>query len=115
MTEIITLHYVTRTLENGHYRTAETTKDVFADRRSVTRSEFYQSYQAGLQAEAVFRVYEAELGNAAFVSWNDNKYKIIRRYPLDRDRTEITVGEQVGAAVADAQTNGGAGDGAAAD
>lgn len=114
MTEIITLHFVTETLENAHYRKAETTKDVFADRRSVTRSEFYQSYQAGLQAEAVFRVYEAELGNAGFVSWNGAKYKIIRRYPLDRDRTEITVGEQVGAPAA-APTNGGADDGAAAD
>lgn len=113
MTEIITLHFVTETLENAHYRKAETTKDVFADRRSVTRSEFYQSYQAGLQAEAVFRVYEAELGDAAFVSWNGNKYKIIRRYPLDRDRTEITVGEQIGAPAAN--SNGGADDGAAAD
>ncbi len=113
MTEIITLHYVRRTLENGHHKKTETSKTVMADMRSVTRSEFYQSYQAGLRADAVFRVYAAELGDAAFVTWNDQKYKIIRRYMLDRDRTEITVGEQVGAQTA--QANGGADDGAAAD
>ena len=114
MTEIITLHYVRRTLENGHYKKTETSKTVMADMRSVTRSEFYQSYQAGIRADAVFRVYAAELGDAAFVTWNDRKYKIIRRYMLDRDRTEITVGEQVGAPAA-TPTNGGAVDGETAD
>ena len=94
MTELITLHYEDKTLENGHYRREEPgTKTVFADARAVTRSEFYMSYQAGLQADAVFEVYTEELGRARYVTWNGAKYKIIRRYQLNRDRTEITCQE----------------------
>ena len=94
MTEVITLHYEEETLDGGHYRKKNPRdKTVFADARSVTRSEFYLSYQAGLQADAVFRVYETELGSARYVTWNGARYKILRRYRLDRDRTEITCQE----------------------
>ncbi len=115
MNEYIELLTVTRTLTNGHYTETAVPVGVWAEERSVTRSEFYQAYAAGLKAEKVFKVNTDELGAASYVRQDGVKYKILRSYRLDAQYTEITVGEQVGATVADAQTNGGADDGAAAD
>lgn len=110
---MIDLVTVTQTLVNGHYTKEEQCRTVFAKLKSVTRSEFYQAYAAGLNAALVFRIHTEELGSASYVLYNDVKYKILRSYRLDAQYTEITVGEQVGAPAA--QANGGADDGAAAD
>ena len=113
MNDRIELLTVTRTLTNGHYSETVAIKSVWAEERSVTRSEFYQAYAAGLKAEKVFKVNTDELGASSYVIHGDGKYKILRTYRLDAQYTEITVGEQVGAPAAN--QNGGADDGAAAD
>lgn len=114
MNEWIELLTVTRTLTTGHYTETVTVNGVWAEERSVTRSEFYQAYAAGLKAEKAFKVNTDELGAASYVRHNGVKYKILRTYRLDAQYTEITVGEQVGAPAA-APTNGGADDGETAD
>ena len=111
MNEVIDLVTVTETLSNGHYTRTETGRTVFAELKSVTRSEFYQAYMAGLNAALVFRIYTEELGDAGYVDYGDNRYKIQRTYRLDAQYTEITVGEQTGRPTAAnaAEQTGGAG------
>lgn len=96
MNEQITLISVTREYIKGHETiTEETTWTVFADVKSPTRTEFYQSYKAGLKASVVFKVYTDELGNAEEVLYNGKRYKIIRTYMTDVNYTEITCSEVV--------------------
>ncbi len=95
MNEIISLISVTREYVGGHEETTEETWNVYADVKSPTRTEFYQSYKAGLKASVVFKVYTDELGNAEEVLYKDKRYKIIRTYMTDVNYTEITCSEVV--------------------
>ena len=96
MNEQIRLITVSRTLANGHYTATESSVEVWAEVKSVTRSEFYQAYAAGLNAAVVFRVYTDELGTAEYVEYGDRRYKIQRTYRVDALHTEITAGELEG-------------------
>lgn len=95
MNEKISLIFVTREYVDTHEKIKETSKSVFADVKSPTRSEFYQSYKAGLKASVVFKVYTDELGDAEFVEYRNKRYKIIRTYMTDVNYTEITCSEVV--------------------
>ena len=77
MDEWIELLTVTRTLTTGHYTETVTVNGVWAEERSVTRSEFYQAYAAGLKAEKAFKVNTDELGAASYVRQDGVKYKIL--------------------------------------
>lgn len=71
----------------------ETRCDVFVTRKSVSRSEFYQSMQAGVNATAVFEMrlcdYE-EAGNPQIIEHNGKRYKVIRTYSKDNEFIELT-------------------------
>ena len=108
MQERIKLIDVLRQLATGHESATETAREVWAGVRSVTRSEFYQAYQAGLTASVIFRVNTDELGAAEYVEWPieesgersaesgeasggaKNRYKILRTYRVDAQYTELT-------------------------
>jgi SPP1 family predicted phage head-tail adaptor len=98
MNERIRLITVSRTLSNGHYTNTESSAEVWAEVKSVTRSEFYQAYAAGLNAAVVFRVYTEELGAAEYVEYGGRRYKIQRTYRVDALHTEVTAGELEGRA-----------------
>ena len=95
MNEQITLISVKREYIKGHEETTEKTWTVYADVKSPTRTEFYQSYKAGLKASVVFRVYTDELSDAEEVLYNGKRYRIIRTYMPDINHTEITCSEVV--------------------
>ena len=97
--EQIRLIDVTRTLANGRETETETSRIVWAGVRSVTRTEYYQAYQAGVTASLTFKVNTDELGAAEYVEYpvrptNEppgDRYKILRSYRVDAHYTEITV------------------------
>lgn len=95
MNDRISLISVTREYVKGHARETETIRSVFADVKSPTRSEFYQSHKAGLKASIVFKVNTTELCDAEFVLYRNKKYKIIRSFMIDVNYTEITCSEVV--------------------
>ena len=95
MNEQITLISVIREYIKGHEEITEKTRTVYADVKSPTRTEFYQSYKAGLKASIVFKVYTDELADAEEVLYNDKRYRIIRTYMTDANYTEITCSEVV--------------------
>ena len=99
MNEEIRLITVTRQMVNGHETETETSRTVWAGARSVTRSEYYQSYQAGLNAAKIYKVNKDELGDAEYVDDDTAKkrYRIIRTYEPDVQYVELTVEEKRGA------------------
>ena len=76
--------------------------DVFAEKKSVTRSEFYGAYQVGLNPKYIFvvdsldyemtrRVANTVETYAQEIEYNGAKFAILRTYDNGID-TELTVG-----------------------
>ena len=99
--DVINLIVVTQGKDgDGFPAEAETKFEVYANKKSVGRSEFYQSMQAGITATAVFetRVCDFEESTvtnsvkheATRVEHDGKKYNIIRTYSKDNEMLEIT-------------------------
>lgn len=67
------------------------TTTVFAEIRSVTRREFYEAQNEGLEPELVFVLRNfADYGGQKELNYNGKRYRIIRTYVVD-DSMELTV------------------------
>lgn len=100
--DIITLIAVTKGQDaDGFPAEVEHTHDVFADKKSVSRAEFYSSLQAGTTATAVFNTRAVDFNEAVYNDVNGKheatclehdgkKYKILRTYSKDDEMLEIT-------------------------
>jgi SPP1 family predicted phage head-tail adaptor len=66
-----------------------TTKDVFADKQSVGRNEFYQAMQTGLRPEVVFVIMSVDYSGESQLTYNAKTYDIIRSYSKDDERVEL--------------------------
>jgi SPP1 family predicted phage head-tail adaptor len=64
----------------------ETKTEVFANKRSIRQSEFYQAAATGLRPEIMFEVWSEEYSNQPKLKYNNKLYTIIRAY----DKGEIT-------------------------
>lgn len=73
-------------------------REVFANRKSVRQSEFYQAANVGLKPELVFEVNSYEFSNDEKVRYNEKEYSIIRTYDKG-EITELTVISFVGVEV----------------
>ncbi|MDD3921601.1 MAG: head-tail adaptor protein [Eubacteriales bacterium] len=82
----------------GEITEAETETEVYADCRSVTRSEFYAAQTAGIKAEIAFTVKAADYDDQQKIVYNckgtgesedDEVYDVIRTYQKDPDNIEI--------------------------
>lgn len=78
-------------LNSPHSTYKET--EVFANKISVKRAEFYQAQAAGFKPEKVFeiRTIEFDEDKHTHVKYNGKIYKILRTYEKDSEITEITV------------------------
>lgn len=74
-----------------HDAVTETERTVFCTVRSVTRSEFYNALNAGVQPEVVFVLALAEdYQGERVVRWKGLKYRVVRTYMTADDGIEIT-------------------------
>jgi len=74
-----------------HDAVTETARTVYCTVRSVTRSEFYNALNAGVQPEVVFVLALAEdYQGERVVRWKGQKYRVIRTYQTADDGIEIT-------------------------
>ena len=76
----------------------ETETEVYADCRSITRSEFYAAQTAGIKAEIAFTVKAIDYEDQQKIVYNrkgtgnsadDEIYDVIRTYQKDPDNIEI--------------------------
>lgn len=75
---LITLTSTTNAV--GNSITSQTKKEIFADKKSIRQSEFYQAQQTGLRPELMFNVYTEEYSNQELLEYNNIEYTIIRAY-----------------------------------
>lgn len=74
----------------GNPVVAEETKDVFCKVRSVSRSEFYQAAQTGLQPSFVFTIsHPLDYEGQTIIKYRDQYYNVIRTYYAS-DAVELT-------------------------
>lgn len=64
----------------GNTIETEVKRQIFADKKSIRQSEFYQASATGLKPELMFEVWTDEYQNEEALYYNGKKYKIIRTY-----------------------------------
>ena len=86
----ITLRKETVTLdEYGDATYAYTDTAVFADVKSVTRSEFYSASMAGIKIDIVFAVHAEDFNNQTIVTYGSAQYNIVRTYKKGEGIVEL--------------------------
>jgi SPP1 family predicted phage head-tail adaptor len=68
---------------------------VWADIKSVGRSEFYNALQNGLKPSVVITVKAFEYTGQKYLMFDGKRFKIERTYTLDREDIELTCTEVV--------------------
>ena len=62
---------------------------VYADKRSIRQSEFYQAIANGLRPEMMFIVRSIDYGEQKKIRYNNKEYTIIRTYDKDNEFIEL--------------------------
>lgn len=95
---VITL--ITETYANddsGVPRKTETAADVFAKKRSVSRSEFFEGGRNGLNPEYEFDVFKGDYNGQRTIEFEGKRYGVYRTYePDDGDYIELYVARKGG-------------------
>jgi SPP1 family predicted phage head-tail adaptor len=74
----------------------EKSRQVFANKKSVTRAEFYQAAVTDLRPELMFEVRSIEYENEKKLKFNNKTYNIIRIYSKNDELTELVCQGLVG-------------------
>ena len=84
VTEVNSAHGVHETIN-------ESVREVLAEIRSVTRSEYYNALNAGVQPELVFKLaLDADYQDEHFLRYGGKRYRIVRTYLTGDGGIEIT-------------------------
>ena len=88
--EILNLISVTITeTESGSYIESKTSKQVFADKKSVRQSEFYQAAQAGIKPEIVFVIRYIDYAGERLLEYDNLEYSVIRTFLASDEMIEL--------------------------
>lgn len=88
--EIINFIAVTETeTDAGGFSESKTSRQVFADRKSVKQNEFYQAAQAGLKPEIVFVIRRIDYEDERLLSFNGLEYSVIRTFETKDEMIEL--------------------------
>lgn len=68
-----------------------TRRQVFCDRQSVSRNEFFNAGRNGLNPQYVFTVFKGEYEGETICEYNGKTYSIYRTYETDDDYIELYV------------------------
>lgn len=87
--EIETSETQSTTDEYGDTITISVFKTIFADKKSVKQSEFYQAHAQGLKPEIMFIIHPSEYEGKQGIKYNGKQYKVIRTYEKDSENLEL--------------------------
>lgn len=95
--EVVTLISVAKEknaygIESG----TESRRDVFVNVQSVTRQEFFDAGQAGLQPQYVFVMFGPDYEGEKVVEYKGRRYSVYRTYARRDDSLELYVEERAG-------------------
>ncbi len=94
--EIVTLKKVAFKKDADGYTVGKTKSEsfVFAEKKSVTRSEFYAAMQAGVTATAVFVITALDYNNETEIEHNGKQYTVIRTYQPPGNDIELVCSDK---------------------
>lgn len=76
--------------ENGISRKTETAVEVYAQKKSVSRSEFFDGGRNGLNPEFEFDVFAGDYDGQRVIEYDGKRYGVYRTYaPDDSDYIEL--------------------------
>ena len=79
--------------ENGYKILTETRREVFANKKSATRSEFYAAKQAGDKISLVLEVSGIDYRGETCVEFGGKPYEVVRTYTRAGERVELNCKE----------------------
>lgn len=89
--DVIDLIKETASAHGVHQAVTEEARTVYCTVQSVSRSEFYNALNAGVQPEYVFKLELAEdYQGERVVRYRGQKFRVVRTYETDDDGIEIT-------------------------
>ena len=89
---VITLIAESRAAHGVHEAPTETTREVFCQVYSVSRSEFYYALNIGVRPELIFKLSVSdEYQGERLASYEGTRYEIIRTYETNDGGLELTV------------------------
>lgn len=89
--DVVALITETNSAHGVHETITENEREVMAEIRSVTRSEYYNALNAGVQPEIVFKLaLDADYQDEHFLRFHGKKYRVVRTYLTNDGGIEIT-------------------------
>lgn len=83
--------------EYGNAIYPEQVTPVYAEKKAVRQSEFFQAHAAGFKPEVVLEVHSFEYHNEELCEMEGERFKIYRAYPIGKtERTELYLTAIVG-------------------
>ena len=80
----------------GVYQTTTTSRDVYCQVNSITRSEFYEAGRNGLNPEYEFTMFVGDYNGERIVEYNGETYAVYRTYFGRNDTIELYVQREGG-------------------
>jgi len=68
----------------------ETSKTIYANKKSIRQSEFYQAAMTDLRPELMFEVRSEDYDNEPKLKFSEKKYDIIRAFSKNGEIVELT-------------------------
>lgn len=79
---------------DGYGTPTETTTEVMCDSgNGVTRAEYYEAMQAGIQMSAAFEMWACDYGGQKIIEHDGKRYKVERAFPLPDGVVQLNCSE----------------------
>lgn len=69
----------------------ETRTEIFCNKKSIKRAEFYQAASSGFKPEVLLEIYNFDYNGEKKVEFENKVYQIIRTYEPDSEIIELTL------------------------
>lgn len=76
--------------ENGYPVREETFREVWAEKKGLTRSEFYAAQAAGTRVSGVFALFRGLYQGEEIVEHRGERFRVVRAYPRSLTEMELT-------------------------
>ena len=77
--------------ERGNVIKTKEYKTIFAKKKSISQSEFYEAEKLGLKPSFRFEIYNIEYNNELFARYEGREYKVLKTYKNSMDKIELTL------------------------
>lgn len=75
---------------NGYPLWEETAREVWAEKKGLTRSEFYAAQAAGTKVSGVFAIFRGGYQGEELLEHQGERFRVVRAYPKSLTEVELT-------------------------